>query len=114
MKIGALAKRTGLSVHTLRYYERIGLLPCTFRDASGQRSYDESVLNRIEFLGKLKTTGMPLRDMLLYTQLVALGPQTNEQRRALLTEHREKVRSHLTELENCLVVLDKKIDGYCS
>ena len=63
MKIGELAKRTGLSPHTIRYYERIGLLPFADRDAGGRRDYDESILTWIEFLGRLKTTGMPIRAM---------------------------------------------------
>ena len=66
MKIGNLAKRTGLSAHTIRYYERIGLLPRADRDSSGQRDYGASILVWIEFLGRLKTTGMPIREMLRY------------------------------------------------
>lgn len=112
MKISALAKRTGLSVHTLRYYERIGLIPPVFRDTSGQRDYDESALSRLEFLGKLKTTGMPLSEILNYVELVTSGAETVQQRRAILIEHREKVRRHVAELNHCLLVLDKKIDGY--
>ncbi|AKJ43322.1 transcriptional regulator [Pragia fontium] len=114
MKIGTLAKRTGLTAHTLRYYERLGLLPHVHRDASGQRHYDEATLNRIDFLSKMRTTGMPLRDMLRYVELVAAGSATEDQRRMLLEDHRENVRARLTELQNCLLVLDKKISGYCS
>ncbi|HEV2673335.1 MAG TPA: MerR family transcriptional regulator, partial [Aliidongia sp.] len=73
MKIGDLAKRTGMSTHTLRYYERIGLLPYAPRSSS-QREYDESILPWIEFLGRLKTTGMPIRDMVRYAGLRAKGP----------------------------------------
>ncbi|MEY9413635.1 DNA-binding transcriptional MerR regulator [Bradyrhizobium japonicum] len=69
MKIGDLAKRTGLSAHTLRYYERIGLLPYADRDRSGQRDFDASILTWIAFLDRLKTTGMPIRDMLRYAAL---------------------------------------------
>ena len=61
MKIGQLAKRSGLSAYTIRYYERIGLLPRADRDRSGQRDYDASILTWIEFLDRLKTTGMPIR-----------------------------------------------------
>ncbi|MDR0806595.1 MAG: MerR family transcriptional regulator [Enterobacteriaceae bacterium] len=114
MKIGTLAKKTGLTVHTLRYYERIGLLPHAYRDPAGQRHYDESILHRIDFLSKLKTTGMPLRDMLRYAELVSIGQSTQEQRRIILEEHREQVRSHIAELQNCLIALDKKISGDCN
>ncbi|MGO4908505.1 MerR family DNA-binding transcriptional regulator [Pseudorhodobacter sp. W20_MBD10_FR17] len=62
MKIGELAKRSGLTAYTIRYYERIGLLPFANRDAGGQRDYDPSILVWIEFLGRLKATGMPIRE----------------------------------------------------
>ena len=112
MKISELAKRTGLSAHTIRYYERIGLLPFADRDAGGQRDYDETVLIWIGFLKRLKTTGMPIREMLQYAELRAQGDQTGPERRALLEQHRERVRAHLAELEDSLLVLDTKIDTY--
>lgn len=112
MKIGELAKRTGLSAHTIRYYERIGLLPFADRDAGGQRDYDDSILIWIEFLGRLKTTGMPIREMLCYAALREQGHETGPERRALLEAHRERVREHIAELEACLLVLDTKIDTY--
>lgn len=112
MKISELAKRTGLSAHTIRYYERIGLLPFADRDAGGQRDYDEAILVWIGFLKRLKTTGMPIREMLLYAELRAQGDQTGSQRRKLLELHRERVREHLAELEASLLVLDTKIDTY--
>lgn len=64
MKICELAKRSGLSAHTIRYYERIGLLPYADRDRSSRRDYDASILVWIAFIGRLKTTGMPIREML--------------------------------------------------
>lgn len=112
MKISDLAKRCGLSAHTLRYYERIGLLPYADRDRSGQRDYDASILSWIEFVGRLKTTGMPIRDMLLYAELADKGKATFSERREMLEEHRERVRVHLTDLEACLRVLDGKIASY--
>lgn len=112
MKIGELAKRSGLSTHTIRYYERIGLLPHANRDRSSQRDYDASIFVWIEFLGHLKTTGMPIREMLRYAALRAEGDQTGAQRRELLQQHRERVRSHVAELQACLLVLDAKIGGY--
>ena len=112
MKISELAKRTGLSDHTIRYYERIGLLPFADRDAGGQRDYDETVLIWIGFLKRLKTTQMPIREMLQYAELRAQGDQTGPERLALLELHRERVRAHLAELEDSLLVLDTKIDSY--
>ncbi|CAN7661148.1 MerR family transcriptional regulator [Pararhizobium sp. LjRoot255] len=112
MKIGELAKRSGLSAHTIRYYERIGLLPHADRDQSGQRDYDASILIWIEFLDRLKTTGMPIRGMLRYAALRERGVGTEAERSALLEQHRERVRAHVTELQACLLVLDTKIAGY--
>ena len=112
MKIGELAKRSGLTTYTIRYYERIGLLPHADRDPSGQRDYDASILTWMEFLGRLKTTGMPIRDMLQYAALRERGAGTEAKRRALLEQHRERVRTQVADLQACLVVLDTKIAGY--
>lgn len=114
MKIGDLAKRSGLSAHTLRYYERIGLMPHADRDASGHRDYDAAVLRWIETLGRLKTTGMSLRDMLLYAELVRGGAQTFPERHELLLAHRDKVHAHLQEMQACLHVIDRKIAIYAT
>jgi len=112
MKIGELAKRTGLSAHTIRYYERIGLLPYADRNQSGQRDYDASILTWIDFLGRLKATGMPIREMLHYAALRERGAGTEAERRHLLEQHRERVRARLAQLSDCLLVLDDKIAGY--
>lgn len=112
MKIGELARRSGLSAHTIRYYERIGLLPYADRDRSRQRDYDASILTWIYFLGRLKTTGMPIREMLHYAALREEGAGTEAERRILLERHREQVRARVAELEACLLVLDTKIAGY--
>ena len=104
MKIGELAKRSGLSAHTIRYYERIGLLPYADRDQSGQRNYDATILTWIAFLDRLKTTGMPIREMLRYAALRERGVGTEAERRTLLEQHRARVRDHLNELQACLHV----------
>lgn len=112
MKIGDLARRTGLSTHTIRYYERIGLLPRAPRARFRQREYDASILPWIEFLQRLKTTGMPIRDMVRYAALRAKGSATEADRQELLVRHRTRVRAHLAGLHDCLRVLDDKIAGY--
>lgn len=103
-----------MSAHTLRYYERIGLLPYAHRDGSKQREYDAAILTWIEFIGRLRTTGMPIRDMLRYAALRNRGPATEAERRTLLRIHRDTVRAHVVELNASLLVLDKKIAGYAS
>ena len=112
MKIGELAARSGLSAHTIRYYERIGLMPPAQRDGSRHRFYDERTLIWIEFLGHLRTTGMPIRDMLVYARLRAAGEGTEAARKDLLVAHRQVVRQRVRDLTDCLDVLDAKIAGY--
>ncbi|REC95146.1 MerR family transcriptional regulator [Kushneria indalinina] len=112
MKIGELARRSGRSTHTLRYYERIGLLPPPRRDGSGQRDYDASILVWLAFLERLRATGMPIREMLDYAALRARGVETAQTRCNLLEAHRERVREHMCLLQASLEVLDTKIEGY--
>ncbi len=114
MKIGELASRCGLTAHTLRYYERIGLLPDVPRDGAGQRQYDRSILMWIAFLQRLKITGMPIREMLLYAQLRHAGSATAAERLRLLAFHRQRVQANIIELQSALVALDAKIDAYAS
>ena len=112
MKIGAFAERIGLSAHTIRYYERIGLLPRAPRDGSRRRDYDATALPWIAFLTRLRRTGMPIRDMLRYAEWRAAGQGTETERRDLLVRHRDRVRAHVADLQASLSVLDAKIAGY--
>ena len=111
MKISELAERTGLSAHTIRYYERIGLLPYATRNQAKHRDYDASILAWIDFLGRLKTTGMPLREMLAYAGL-RMDLTTEAERCAILVRHRAEVVAQIAELSACLTVLDEKIALY--
>ncbi len=112
MKIGELAKRTELSAHTIRYYERIGLLPYADRDASGQRDYDDTILAWIDFIGKMKSTGMSIQTMLTYAAYRQSGDENGAKRRAILMEHRAELRERVSQMQQNLLVLDHKIDGY--
>lgn len=114
MKISELARRSRLSAHTLRYYEQIGLLPRPPRDAARQRNYDPAILIWIAFLLRLKTTAMPLKDMLRYARLRDRGTSTENDRRELLEAHRNTVAKHVKELQACVKVLDAKIAGYAT
>ncbi|WP_163521251.1 MerR family DNA-binding protein, partial [Klebsiella michiganensis] len=71
-----------------------------------------SILTWMDFLDRLKTTGMPIREMLRYAALRERGVDTEADRKALLEQHRERVRAHVAELQACLLVLDTKIAGY--
>jgi len=109
MKIGELSRISGLTIDTLRYYESIGLLPLADRDAGGHRDYDASILTWIEFLARMKTAGMPLKDMLRYARLLQQGPDTVDQRCKMLQEQRERVRGKIESLQSCMDAIDKKI-----
>ncbi len=110
--ISEVSATTGLTAHTLRWYERIGLLDPVDRSHSGQRRYSDADLNRLAFLGRLRLTGMPVADMLRYVELSRAGDDTLEGRRELLVEHREEVRQKIADLHATLAVLDHKIDLY--
>ena len=103
---------TGLSAHTLRWYERIGLMPHVDRSHTGQRRFSNQDLDWLTFVGKLRLTGMPVADMVRYAELVREGEHTFERRQALLEQTRRDVRARIAELHDTLAVLDYKIDHY--
>ncbi len=88
LSIAEAAEASGLSVHTLRYYERTGLLEPVRRNGSGHRRYRAADLERITFLTRLRATGMPIREVRRYAELMKAGEATNEERLALLEAHR--------------------------
>ena len=106
------ARASGVSAHTLRYYERAGLLDPVGRERSGHRRYREEDLARIHFLTRLRATGMPIRQIRAYADLVRRGEDTNEARMAMLEAHRDAVRAQLAETQHNLDLIDKKIDYY--
>ncbi len=110
--IAATAERTGVSAHTLRYYERIGLIDPVDRDDSGRRLYRENDVQRVDFLRKLRSTGMPITRMQEYVDLVRRGPSTARARLELLEEHRRHVLHDLEHLNDCLGAINFKIDRY--
>ncbi|MFD0267934.1 MerR family transcriptional regulator [Streptomyces sp. NPDC127106] len=103
---------TGLSQHTLRWYERIGLMPHVDRSHSGQRRFSDADLRWLSFVGKLRATGMSVADMVTYAELVREGEHTVDRRRELLERTRREVRARITELTDALAVLDFKIELY--
>jgi DNA-binding transcriptional MerR regulator len=112
LTIQQVAARTGLSVHTLRYYERNGLLEPINRAANGHRRYSSEDITRIEFLTKLRTTGMPIRQMQQFATLFRQKPDAIAQRRAILEAHELAVEKHIQELTHNLEVIQWKIQHY--
>lgn len=110
--ISEVSEASGLSAHTLRWYERIGLLDPIDRSHNGQRRYSDADLTRLAFLGRLRLTSMPVADMLRYVELARVGDSTVDQRREMLVAHREEVRQKIADLHATLAVLDYKIDLY--
>ena len=112
MNIGEVGRRVGLSEHTLRYYEMVGLLPPVRRAAGGQRLFSPEDLRLLSFLVKLRATRMPLKQMLRYTALLRQGDVTISERRRMLEVHQVKVESDIAELQDCLDALRRKLALY--
>jgi DNA-binding transcriptional MerR regulator len=113
LTIAEAAAATGLTPHTLRYYERDGLLlDAVERASSGHRRYTERDLGWIHLLTRLRATGMPIREIREYAELVRQGEGTEPQRMALLRAHRDAVRAQLAEVTEHLAAIEMKIDVY--
>ncbi|MFE3514047.1 MerR family transcriptional regulator [Streptomyces sp. NPDC059166] len=110
--ISEVAAYSGLSAHTLRWYERIGLLSHVDRSHTGQRRFTNRDLDWLSFVGKLRLTGMPVADMVRYAELVREGDHTLGERQALLEATRHDVKERIAELQGTLAVLDFKIEFY--
>jgi DNA-binding transcriptional MerR regulator len=111
--IGEAAEKCGLSQHTLRWYERIGLLAPIERGSDGRRRFSDRDLDWLSTITKLRATGMPVRDMQRYAELVRSGAGQAE-RLELLKRHREQVRRAIASQRECLKLLDAKITHYAS
>ncbi|CAM5712258.1 hypothetical protein SVIOM74S_02212 [Streptomyces violarus] len=103
---------TGLTAHTLRWYERIGLMSHIDRSHTGQRRYTNRDLDWLDLVGKLRLTGMPVADIVRYAELIREGDHTFDERRELLETTRQDVLARIAELRDTLAVLDRKIDFY--
>jgi DNA-binding transcriptional MerR regulator len=115
LSIAEAARRTGVSVHTLRYYERAGLVVTTVdRTDGGWRRYHERDLRWITVCTKLRATGMPIKTIRRYAEFVSAGPGNEHERLALMESHRAQVVAKLAEIQENLKVIDHKIDVYRS
>ncbi|NPC91545.1 MerR family transcriptional regulator [Bacillus sp. WMMC1349] len=108
------AKLTNLSAHTLRYYEKIGLLPEIQRDSNGYREYTETDISWIYFLLRLRDTGMSIENMKTFANLRSQGSQTVEERKNMLKIHRTKIMEDINKLQTNLEKINDKIAFYSS
>lgn len=112
LTIQEVAQATGLSAHTLRYYERIGLIHPIDREQNTHRRYTSDDVGWIDFLTKLRATGMSIKDMQKYADLQRQGDETLPQRVEMLKSLRDKVETHMDELNEHLKLIYYKIDIY--
>ena len=112
MTIREIAAKTNMSTDTLRYYERIGLLPPVPRNAAGIRNYDEYFVNFINFIKKLKASGMSLEHIIDYIRLAEMGDATIQERKKLLAEARETLLDKINSLQLVAELADYQLRNY--
>jgi DNA-binding transcriptional MerR regulator len=112
MRIAEVSERYGISADTLRYYERIGLIPPVNRNQSGIRDYDEIDVRRVEFIKCMRSAGLPIEALIEYVGLVQQGDNTLEARKEILMEQREQLLARMEEMQKTLDVFDYKISVY--
>lgn len=112
MTIAQVSQKYDISADTLRYYERIGLIPPVHRSASGIRDYDETDCGWVEFIKCMRAAGLPIEALIEYVALFRQGDETVPARKALLLEQREELAQRVAEMQAVLDRLDKKIQSY--
>jgi DNA-binding transcriptional MerR regulator len=103
---------TGVSRDTLRYYEKVGILPGINRSKSGHRQFSDQDMGWIRLVQCLRATGMPIEDLHTYAELMQQGDSTAPQRLQLLETHRRRIRAEMSELATALELVEHKIEGY--
>lgn len=112
MKIRDAAAVSGLSIDTIRFYERAGMLPEVARDKRGWRNFDAGVIEWLQNLEKLRSTAMPLKDMKRFAELVHGSADSSPERISILTRHAERLARRRAELDACETYLQHKIAVY--
>ncbi|WP_201002017.1 MerR family transcriptional regulator [Paenibacillus glycanilyticus] len=112
MRMAEVSARYDLSQDTLRYYERIGLIPSVNRNNSGIREFTEDNLRWVEFIKCMRYAGLPIEALIEYVNLCQQGDHTTEARKELLIEQREQLRLRIDEMTRTLERLDSKIENY--
>ncbi|MBS1347869.1 MAG: MerR family transcriptional regulator [Firmicutes bacterium] len=112
MSITEVSKKYGLSPDTLRYYERIGLIPPVHRTAGGVRDYTESDCNWVEFIKCMRGAGIQVEALIDYVALFQQGDATADARKQILIEQRDQLQERLQEMQATLERLNAKIEHY--
>ena len=112
MTIAEVSKQFDISADTLRYYERIGLIPPVPRTTGGIRNYDEASCKWIELMKHLRAAGVQIEALVEYTALVQQGDETQAQRKNLLMEQRKQLEARIAEMQQSLERLDKRLEWY--
>ena len=112
MRIAEVSEKFGLSVDTLRYYERVGLIPPVNRNEVGIRDYNELDLRRVDFIKCMRGAGLPVEVLIEYVALVQQGDKTIDARKDILIEQRDLVAARLEEMQKTLELLNHKIEVY--
>ncbi|GLX66733.1 MerR family transcriptional regulator [Paenibacillus glycanilyticus] len=112
MRMAEVSLKFDLTQDTLRYYERIGLIPPVNRNNNGIREYTEDNLRWVEFIKCMRNAGLPIEALIEYVNLFQQGDHTTQARKELLIEQREQLRLRIEEMTNTLARLDSKIENY--
>lgn len=112
MKIAEVSEQYNISTDTLRYYERVGLIPPVNRNGSGIRDYNELDLRRVDFIKCMRSAGLPIEVLIEYVALVQKGDKKIEARKEILIEQRELLVARMNEMQKTLDILNHKIEAY--
>lgn len=112
MTITEASQKYDISADTLRYYERIGLIPTVNRNPNGIRNYNEEDLNWVHFIKCMRSAGLSIEVLFEYVTMFQQGNSTIDARKALLVEQRRQLAQRIEEMQSVLKRLDNKIDGY--
>ena len=112
MTITEVSKKYGVTPDTLRYYERIGIIPPVPRTSGGIRNYDEDSCRWIELMKCLRSAGVQIEALIEYSSLYRQGAGTEERRKAILMEQREQLLGRMSEMQKSLDRLNYKIENY--
>ena len=110
--INEVANKFGLSAHTLRFYDKEGLMPFIARNPSGNRVFSENDLNWVAMVCCLKDTGMSIKEIKQYADWCMHGMETIDERKEMLQDHRKQVMNQIEALNNNLNLIDSKIAVY--